>query len=120
LELALAGRTDRLDRDLGPVLRVDREAAGDVHRRARLGGLEALGDVLPRDRLDGAGAVADDEPQPVAAVAALSQLSLADAEDPGDRLTVGEVAHPRPLRRPAVFPARDALRRPGDRRLLGE
>ena len=105
---------------LGPYWAWTREAAGDVDRGAGLRDLEALGDLVPCHGLDGAGAVADDQPQPLAAVAALAQLALANAEDARDRLAVGEVAHPGALRPVAVFPARDALRRAGDRRLLGK
>ena len=67
-----------------------------------------------------AGAVADDQPQPLAPVAALAKLALANSEHAVDRLAVGELAHPGALRPIAVFPARDALRRAGDRRLLSK
>src|SRR5207249_4501694 len=76
------------------VLWVDREAAADVDGGAGDGDLERLLDRLPDGRLHGAGAIADREPEPLAAVAALTKLALPDAEHGVDDLPVGEVAYP--------------------------
>ena len=92
LVLVVVGGADRPDRDLGAVLRVDRELALDEDDGAGRRALEALLDLLPGDRLDVAGAVGDDEADEVLAVLARAPLALADRERARDLLALGELA----------------------------
>ena len=99
LVLAVVGGADRVDRDLGPVLRVDDEPALDQDHRAGRGALEALLDVVPGDRLDGAGAVGDDQADEVVAVCARLRRSRSrTANAPATSVTLGQLANEDPRR----------------------
>src|SRR5215211_3967347 len=71
IELTVAGRPDRVDRDLRPVLGVNAEAPCDVDGRTGRRRLEAVRDLVPGDRFDRARAIADDQAEPVAAASPL-------------------------------------------------
>ena len=86
------GGADRADRDLRPVLRMNREPPLDEDDRAGRGAGEALVDLLPGHRLDRAAAVGEDQAQEVVAVAARASFALADDEGGRDRVALGELA----------------------------